>query len=101
MREFGHPNICRLFEIFESQTHLLSVMELCLGGTLLDRILTQGDVANTPTASPPHTSHSERQQRGAPRPDHSALCSCQPLCHVLALRAVCLYRVAPLRRVCA
>ena len=50
MRELDHPNICRLFEIFESQTHLFLVMELCRGGTLLNRILTQGDVSEALSA---------------------------------------------------
>eukprot|EP00435_Cladocopium_sp_Y103_P038016 s349_g10.t1 len=31
MRRLRHPNICRLFETFESETQVFMVLELCLG----------------------------------------------------------------------
>lgn len=36
-----HANIVRLFDVFEDQTHLHIVMELCLGGELFDHITTK------------------------------------------------------------
>ncbi|XP_057308525.1 calcium/calmodulin-dependent protein kinase type IV-like [Hydractinia symbiolongicarpus] len=37
-----HPNIIRLKEIFESETHLFLVLELVTGGELFDRIVEKG-----------------------------------------------------------
>lgn len=50
MRELDHPNICRLFELFEDRKHLFFVMELCRGGELLDRIF-QHKVISEPLAA--------------------------------------------------
>jgi len=35
LEKLKHPNIVRLFEIFESEKHMLYVSELCVGGDLL------------------------------------------------------------------
>eukprot|EP00968_Pinguiococcus_pyrenoidosus_P010192 scaffold803_cov310-Pinguiococcus_pyrenoidosus.AAC.105 len=37
MSELDHPNIIRLFEVYQSSDHLYLIMELCTGGELLDR----------------------------------------------------------------
>ncbi|XP_047139567.1 calcium/calmodulin-dependent protein kinase type IV isoform X1 [Hydra vulgaris] len=37
-----HPNIIKLKEIFESQTHLFLILELVTGGELFDRIVEKG-----------------------------------------------------------
>ena len=34
----NHPNIVRLYDVFEDHAHLHIVMELCLGGELFDHI---------------------------------------------------------------
>eukprot|EP00927_Polykrikos_kofoidii_P050726 TRINITY_DN44613_c0_g1_i1.p1 TRINITY_DN44613_c0_g1~~TRINITY_DN44613_c0_g1_i1.p1 ORF type:complete len:591 (-),score=87.94 TRINITY_DN44613_c0_g1_i1:13-1761(-) len=41
MRDLDHPNICKLFEIFETSDYIFFVMEFCEGGELLSRILAQ------------------------------------------------------------
>lgn len=35
LEKLKHPNIVRLYEIFESEKHMLYVSELCVGGDLL------------------------------------------------------------------
>jgi len=42
MRKLRHPNVCRLFETFESETQVFMVLDLCLGGRLYDA-LADGD----------------------------------------------------------
>jgi len=37
-REVDHPNLIKLYEIFEDDVHIYLVMELCTGGHLLDRV---------------------------------------------------------------
>jgi len=38
LRNLDHPNICKLFETFEDETHLYLVMELITGRPLLDEL---------------------------------------------------------------
>ena len=39
MKQCNHPNIIKLYEIYEDQRHIDLVMEECLGGELFDRIM--------------------------------------------------------------
>lgn len=39
MRELDHPNIIKLFEVFEDTRFVYLVMELCEGGELFDKII--------------------------------------------------------------
>ena len=43
MRTMSHPNIIKLYEVFETESELFIVMELCSGGELFDRIKEQPD----------------------------------------------------------
>ncbi|ETW05679.1 CAMK/CDPK protein kinase [Aphanomyces invadans] len=42
LRTVDHPNIIKLFEVFEDTRHLHLVTELCTGGELFDRIIARG-----------------------------------------------------------
>ncbi|CAE7192925.1 CPK2 [Symbiodinium natans] len=42
MRKLRHPNVCRLFETFESETQVFMVLDLCLGGRLYDALAMDG-----------------------------------------------------------
>lgn len=46
-----HPNIIRLFEVFEDEKDLYLVMELCTGGELFDRIIKFGHFSERYAAS--------------------------------------------------
>ncbi|CAJ1361983.1 unnamed protein product [Effrenium voratum] len=48
MRNLRHPNVCRLFETFESETQVFVVLELCQGGRLYDVICVEGQVMREP-----------------------------------------------------
>eukprot|EP00435_Cladocopium_sp_Y103_P049800 s587_g15.t1 len=43
LKQLDHPNICKLYEVFEDDDNIFLVMDLCRGGELFDRI-TQGDL---------------------------------------------------------
>jgi len=38
LKKLKHPNVMRLFETFETQKHILFVVELCSGGDLLNYV---------------------------------------------------------------
>mmetsp|Transcript_1755 Transcript_1755/g.3971 ORF Transcript_1755/g.3971 Transcript_1755/m.3971 type:complete len:709 (-) Transcript_1755:114-2240(-) len=42
MRKLRHPNVCRLFETFESESQVFMVLDLCLGGRLYDVLAIDG-----------------------------------------------------------
>ncbi|CAE7717405.1 CPK2 [Symbiodinium sp. CCMP2456] len=42
MRKLRHPNVCRLFETFESESQVFMVLDLCLGGRLYDVLALDG-----------------------------------------------------------
>lgn len=44
IRKLDHPNIVRLHETFENDTHIFMVLEGCLGGGLFDRMVSDGVV---------------------------------------------------------
>eukprot|EP01053_Blabericola_migrator_P002701 Blabericola_migrator_1__2700@NODE_1768_length_3821_cov_86_086841_g734_i3_p1_GENE_NODE_1768_length_3821_cov_86_086841_g734_i3NODE_1768_length_3821_cov_86_086841_g734_i3_p1_ORF_typecomplete_len607_score87_73Pkinase/PF00069_25/5_6e78Pkinase_Tyr/PF07714_17/2_3e43EFhand_7/PF13499_6/5_7e12EFhand_7/PF13499_6/3_1e16EFhand_8/PF13833_6/1_1e02EFhand_8/PF13833_6/4_1e06EFhand_8/PF13833_6/2_1e05EFhand_8/PF13833_6/3_3e09EFhand_11/PF08976_11/2_6e05EFhand_11/PF08976_11/4_3e11EFhand_1/PF00036_32/4_2e03EFhand_1/PF len=45
MKALDHPNIIRLFEVYEDEKHLYLIMELCSGGELFDRIIKSGHLS--------------------------------------------------------
>ncbi len=42
LRTLDHPNIIRLYEIFEDKSYLYLVMEYCEGGELFEQLASQG-----------------------------------------------------------
>ncbi|GBG79433.1 hypothetical protein CBR_g29580 [Chara braunii] len=48
----GHDNVIRFYEALEDSTNVYIVMELCLGGELLDRMLARGGVYTEQAAKP-------------------------------------------------
>jgi len=42
MRRLRHKNICKLYDVFENQSTLYLVEELCSGGELFDQIAARG-----------------------------------------------------------
>jgi len=42
MKKLDHPNIIKLFEVFEDDEHIYLVLELCTGGELFARIIKSG-----------------------------------------------------------
>ena len=51
MRRMSHPNIIRLYDVFESASDLFIVMECCSGGELFDRIKEQGSYSEKDASS--------------------------------------------------
>lgn len=47
MKSLDHPNICKLFEYYETGNKVFFVMEYLEGGELFDRIMEQGDVTES------------------------------------------------------
>lgn len=50
MKKMEHPNLIRMYEVFESETTLFIVMELCTGGELFDRIKARGSYSEKDAA---------------------------------------------------
>lgn len=51
MKYVDHPNIIKLFEVYEDAKQLHLVMELCVGGELFDRIVDNGQFSERQCAS--------------------------------------------------
>jgi calcium-dependent protein kinase len=51
LKALDHPNIIRLFDVFESTRHLHLVTELCTGGELFDRIIARGHYSENDAAT--------------------------------------------------
>jgi len=51
MKLLDHPNIVRLYETFEDQRNVYLVLELCTGGELFDRIVSDGKFTEQAAAS--------------------------------------------------
>mmetsp|Transcript_16118 Transcript_16118/g.13654 ORF Transcript_16118/g.13654 Transcript_16118/m.13654 type:complete len:156 (-) Transcript_16118:463-930(-) len=45
MKKLDHPNIIKLYEIYEDARYIYLVLELCSGGELFDRITNKGSFA--------------------------------------------------------
>lgn len=43
MCKLDHPGILRLEEVYESETHIFLIQQLCCGGDLFDRLAEQSD----------------------------------------------------------
>lgn len=41
MKKLDHPNITKLFEVYDQKDYYIMVMELCEGGELFDRIVSR------------------------------------------------------------
>lgn len=50
LRTLDHPNIIKLYDVFEGQRHLHLVTELCTGGELFDRIIARGHYSEADAA---------------------------------------------------
>jgi len=50
MKELDHPNICKLLAIFDKGRTMFFIMELCEGGEVFDRIISQGVIHESMTA---------------------------------------------------
>ncbi|CAG9335900.1 unnamed protein product [Blepharisma stoltei] len=50
MRQIDHPNIAKLYKIYESETHVHLVLEYVAGGTLLQRLTTKGPFSEEKSA---------------------------------------------------
>ena len=42
LRQLDHPNIIKLFEVFEDKKYIYFIMEVCEGGELFERITEKG-----------------------------------------------------------
>eukprot|EP01068_Selenidium_serpulae_P017663 Selendium_serpulae@DN6395_c1_g1_i3.p1 len=51
MKRLDHPNIIKLFEVYEDTKNLYLVLELCTGGELFDRIIKSGHFSERYAAS--------------------------------------------------
>uniref|UniRef100_A0A7S1F3R7 non-specific serine/threonine protein kinase n=1 Tax=Noctiluca scintillans TaxID=2966 RepID=A0A7S1F3R7_NOCSC len=50
MKDLDHPNICKLLGTFEEKSTMYFIMELCEGGEVFDRIITNGFINEKLTA---------------------------------------------------
>ena len=50
MRQLDHPNIVRLFEVFQDEKRFYLVTELCTGGELFDEITKRSNFSENDAA---------------------------------------------------
>lgn len=51
MQSLDHPNIVKLYEVFEDHEAIYLVLELCAGGELFDLIATRGRIPESEAAA--------------------------------------------------
>ena len=51
LKKLDHPNIIKLYEIFEDSNRYYLVTELCKGGELFDEIISQGTFSERDAAA--------------------------------------------------
>ena len=49
MKKLDHPNVIKLYEVFEDTRNIYLWMELCTGGELFDRISNSGKISESYT----------------------------------------------------
>jgi len=74
MIQMDHPNIIKLYEVFEDNRYIYLIMEECVGGELFDKIITRIQNKNL---------FSEKEAAGMFQQLMSAVCYChgQAICH--------------------
>lgn len=74
MIEMDHPNIIKLYEVFEDNRYIYLIMEECLGGELFDKIITRVQSKNL---------FSEKEAAGLFQQLMSSMCYCHAnkICH--------------------
>lgn len=50
LKSADHPNIVRLYEVYEDDKYLHFVMDLCTGGDLLDHLMSNGPLSESKAA---------------------------------------------------
>lgn len=51
LRTLDHPNIVKLYEVFEDKTKMYLITELCEGGELFDEIIERGNFSEKDAAT--------------------------------------------------
>ena len=51
LKVLDHPNILKLYEVFEDKKKYLLVMEMCIGGELFDEIIKHGTLSEQTAAT--------------------------------------------------
>ena len=74
MIQMDHPNIIKLFEVFEDNRYVYLIMEECVGGELFDRIITRIQAKNI--FSEKEAAHFFEQMMSAVN-----YCHAQKICH--------------------
>lgn len=83
MKQLDHPNICKLFELYEDSRFMFFVLEECEGGELFDRIQDNASEATTAEyvsqiAGALHHAHSKQIAHRDLKPENVCLSSNDP-----------------------